>query len=110
MNNLFMLIFDYLNIFINKREIEHKISENLANNDEKTKNESKLDDEKVVEPNNKDLKTIIDNMAEYVVRNGSEFELNIKNRNEERFNFLNEDNLYYKYYKTKIIEIHNVSN
>lgn len=110
MNNLSMLIFDYLNIFINKREIEHKPSENLINNEEKTIHETKLDEEKVIEPDNEDLKTIIDNMAQYVVRNGSEFELNIKKRNEERFNFLNEDNLYYKYYKTKIIEIQNVRN
>ncbi len=47
-------------------------------------------------------------MAQYVVRNGTEFELNIKKRNEERFNFLNEENLYYKYYKSKIFEIENV--
>lgn len=64
-----------------------------------------LDEDKIVVPENEDLKVIIDNMAKYVVRNGPEFELNIKKRNEDRFNFLNEDNLYNKYYKSKIFEL-----
>ncbi len=64
-----------------------------------------LDEDKIIVPENEDLKVIIDNMAKYVVRNGPEFELNIKKRNEDRFNFLNEDNLYNKYYKSKIFEL-----
>jgi hypothetical protein len=95
-------------IFIVKRNDENKIIENIENKEEIAGKENKLEEDKIIEPDNEDLKTIIENMAQYVVRNGSEFELNIKKRNEERFNFLNEENLYYKYYKSKIFEIENV--
>jgi hypothetical protein len=48
------------------------------------------------------LKTMVDKMAEYVHRNGVEFEENIKKKNDERFDFLNEKNIYFKYYKNKL--------
>lgn len=48
-------------------------------------------------------------MAEFVVRNGIEFELNIKKKQDERFNFINDDHVYNKYYRNKIFEIERVN-
>ena len=48
---------------------------------------------------------MIDKLAEYVARNGIEFEENIRKKNDERFDFLQFDHKYYKYYKITIFKI-----
>lgn len=61
----------------------------------------------LVEPEEASVRQIIDSMAVYVNKNGMAFEMNIKKRNEERFNFLNEDHIYHNYYKSKIAQLQN---
>ncbi len=45
---------------------------------------------------------MIDKLAEYVSRNGIEFEENIKKKNDERFEFLNKGSLFNAYYRLQI--------
>jgi len=64
-----------------------------------------LDDLDKVEHPNGEIKIMIDKLAEYVARNGIEFEENIRKKNDERFNFLQVDHKFYKYYKITIIKL-----
>jgi hypothetical protein len=48
-----------------------------------------------------DLQPIIDKMAEYVARNGTDFENTVKNKNDVRFEFLNEGHVFFTYYTFK---------
>lgn len=50
----------------------------------------------------KDVKQIIDKLADYVARNGSEFEETIKAKNDFRFAFLNSDHEFNPYYKLQL--------
>ena len=45
---------------------------------------------------------MIEKLAEYVFRNGIEFEENIKKKNDDRFDFLNEGKSFNKYYRLQI--------
>ena len=50
-----------------------------------------------------EIKIIIEKLAQYVVKNGDEFEKTIKSRNENRFEFLNPGHKFHFYYvKTKL--------
>jgi hypothetical protein len=48
---------------------------------------------------------MIDKLAEYVSRNGIEFEENIKKKNDKRFEFLNKDCQFNVYYRLKIKQL-----
>ena len=61
----------------------------------------------VVEPR-PDLKPVIDRLAEYVAKNGNEFEDGIKEKKDPRFDFLNNWNVYHGYYlqkKNKAVQV-----
>lgn len=51
-----------------------------------------------------DIKTIIEKMASYVSKNGSDFESIVKSKGDQRFEFLNETHKFHPYYKAKIKE------
>lgn len=51
-----------------------------------------------------DIKLVIDKMASYVSKNGSDFESIVRSKGDQRFEFLNENHEYYGYYKSKIKE------
>ncbi len=93
----------------NEIKNENKSIQNDFSDKQETKSNDILNFEKlepkIIIPEDEILKTIIMNMAQYVARNGIEFESNIKKRNEERFSFLNEENIHYSFYKSKIKEI-----
>lgn len=48
-----------------------------------------------------DLKLVVDKLAEYVSRNGEDFEKQIGQKKDSRFDFLNSQNVYYPYYLFK---------
>ncbi|XP_076256359.1 protein suppressor of white apricot-like [Rhynchophorus ferrugineus] len=48
---------------------------------------------------------VIDKMADYVAKNGAQFEEIIKAKGDARFNFLNEGHEFYKYYRVKLGEL-----
>ena len=48
-----------------------------------------------------DLKSVVDKLAEYVSRNGEVFEKQIKQKNDPRFQFLIQSNIYHPYYLYK---------
>ncbi len=48
-----------------------------------------------------DLKPVVDKLAEYVARNGEEFEGQIRMKRDPRFDFLMSDHIYYPYYLYK---------
>lgn len=48
-----------------------------------------------------DIQPIIDKMADYVARNGPEFEFVVRRRRDERFRFLDVDHPHYAYYQHK---------
>ncbi|XP_030763854.1 splicing factor, suppressor of white-apricot homolog [Sitophilus oryzae] len=52
-----------------------------------------------------DAQVVIDKMADYVFKNGIQFEEIIKQKNDSRFDFLNETHEYYKYYRSKLNEL-----
>ena len=54
----------------------------------------------IVTPN-KDLESVIDRLAVYVVKNGEEFEDGIKEKKDARFDFLLPSNIYHPYYMEK---------
>ena len=64
--------------------------------------------EETIEQPTGEIKIMIDKMAEYVVRNGIEFESNIKKKQDVRFSFINDDDVYNKYYRNKIFKIEKV--
>jgi len=49
-----------------------------------------------------DVKPIIDKLAEYVARDGPEFEQSIRTKNDPRFGFLERDHIHYNYYQLKV--------
>jgi hypothetical protein len=63
----------------------------------------------VVPPPPPDIQPIIDKMADYVARNGPEFEIVVRRRNDTRFKFIEPDHPHYAYYMHKkntfIVEI-----
>lgn len=56
----------------------------------------------IIPPHN--LQPIIDTMAEYVARNGPEFEYVISKRNDPKFSFIDPTNPFYAYYQNKIAQ------
>jgi len=48
-----------------------------------------------------DMKLIIDKMADYVARNGPEFEIVVRRRNDERFRFVESNHPHHAYYVHK---------
>ncbi|XP_050311906.1 protein suppressor of white apricot [Anthonomus grandis grandis] len=52
-----------------------------------------------------EVQTVIDKMAEYVSKNGDQFEEIIKQKGDSRFDFLNGEHEFYKYYKAKLREL-----
>lgn len=66
------------------------------------------EDETMEEPIGK-LKIMIDKLAEYVHKNGIDFEVNLVKKNDERFEFLNENNKFNKYYRLKVKSFENVN-
>ncbi|ENN71879.1 hypothetical protein YQE_11494, partial [Dendroctonus ponderosae] len=54
-----------------------------------------------------DMQTVIDKMAEYVSKNGEQFEAIIKQKQDHRFVFLNNDHKYHRYYKSKLESLTN---
>ncbi|XP_064646531.1 splicing factor, suppressor of white-apricot homolog [Lineus longissimus] len=48
-----------------------------------------------------DLQPIIDKMAEYVARNGTDFESTVRNKRDMRFEFLTEGHVFFTYYTFK---------
>ncbi|RNA35658.1 RNA-binding 26 [Brachionus plicatilis] len=59
-------------------------------------------DQEVMEEPSGNQKIMIDKLVEYVFRNGPEFEENLRKKNDSRFDFLNSDHKFYRYYKFKI--------
>lgn len=59
---------------------------------------------KIETPDDSVLRTIIDKLAEYVAKNGKEFEKQIIEKKDERFDFLRENHKYHGYYCSKIKE------
>ena len=57
-----------------------------------------------------DVMLIIDKMADYVARNGPEFEIVVRRRNDERFRFVNDDHPHHTYYLHKKDAFLRVSN
>jgi len=57
-----------------------------------------------------DVMLIIDKMADYVARNGPEFEIVVRRRNDERFRFVDDDHPYHAYYLHKKDAFLRVSN
>ena len=49
----------------------------------------------------REMRPIIDKMAVYVVRNGADFELMMRKKNDERFRFLNTWHPHHSYYEYK---------
>lgn len=70
--------------------------QNESSNHSEPKN-SKIEQETIEEPSGNE-KILIDKLAEYVGRNGPEFEDNLHKKNDSRFDFLNPDHRFYKYY------------
>ncbi|XP_066919078.1 uncharacterized protein [Clytia hemisphaerica] len=63
-------------------------------------------DPPIVEPS-ADLQPVIERLAQYVAKNGDEFETGIREKKDPRFDFLNNWNVYHGYYlqrKTKALE------
>lgn len=58
--------------------------------------------ESIEEPEDETIKLLVEKMVEYVYKNGPEFEDNIRSKNDERFSFLNEDNKYFQYYRSRL--------
>ncbi|KAL1502721.1 hypothetical protein ABEB36_007825 [Hypothenemus hampei] len=56
-----------------------------------------------VPPSN--FQILIDKMAEYVFKNGDQFEEIIKQKGDSRFLFLNKDNEYFPYYRNKLDQL-----
>lgn len=52
-----------------------------------------------------DLKVVIDKLADYVSRNGTEFEECIRQKNDPRFTFLEITHPNHSYYKHKVKEL-----
>lgn len=52
-----------------------------------------------------DLKAVIDKLADYVYRNGTEFEKCITEKNDPRFSFLKPEDSYYGYYQQTLMQI-----
>ena len=55
-----------------------------------------------------DSRPIVDKMADYVARNGPEFEIIVRVKKDDRFQFLEEWHPYHKYYqrvKAKVIQV-----
>ena len=55
-----------------------------------------------------ELKSIIDKMAQYVVRNGPEFEMMMKSKKDQRFSFLEPRHQYNAYYEHQVTEFRRV--
>lgn len=49
-------------------------------------------------------------MAAYVARNGDEFEKIVRSKNDPRFTFLDDSNIYHPYYKKLMLEKRGVPN
>lgn len=47
------------------------------------------------------MRLIIDKMADYVARNGAEFEIVVRRRNDNRFRFVDPDHPHHAYYLHK---------
>ena len=71
---------------------------------------SKPVSEPAVVPPPPDVKLIIDKMADYVARNGPEFEIVVRRRNDERFRFVDADHPHHAYYLHKKDAFLRVSN
>lgn len=96
-------------VYATKPNSNKKISSFFFRNldDSSYQNESKnakIDSETIQEPSGNE-KIMIDKLAEYVGRNGPEFEDNLRKKNDSRFEFLNSDHRFYKYYKNQIENI-----
>ncbi|CAG9559007.1 unnamed protein product [Danaus chrysippus] len=74
--------------------------------DDNSKQASK--DNVLVPPN--DVHVVIDKMAAYVARNGDEFEKIVRSKNDPRFTFLEDSNIYHPYYKKLMLEKRGVPN
>lgn len=48
-----------------------------------------------------DIQPVIDRMAMYVAKNGIEFEIVVKSKNDKRFQFLYSDHVHFQYYDFK---------
>ena len=55
-----------------------------------------------------ELRSIIDKMAQYVVRNGPEFEMMMKSKKDDRFGFLESCHKYNRYYEQQVSEFRHV--
>ena len=49
----------------------------------------------------RDIRPIVDKMAKYVAKNGQEFEIIVRAKNDERFQFLNKTHELHQYYVIK---------
>uniref|UniRef100_A0A5S6Q3W4 SURP motif domain-containing protein n=1 Tax=Trichuris muris TaxID=70415 RepID=A0A5S6Q3W4_TRIMR len=88
-------------------------SENERKDDEQDAKEAVFDDASwsvdadnakhlVIVPPPPDLQPTIDRLAEYVARNGQEFENIVRMKRDPRFSFILPDSPYYSYYKAKV--------
>lgn len=64
-------------------------------------NDIETDQKQIEEPCGNE-KIMIDKLAEYVFRNGLEFEENLRQKNDSRFEFLNSDHKFNNYYKIQL--------
>ena len=66
-----------------------------------TSSETSMSHGKVIPPP-PDVKIYVDKLADYVARNGPAFEDKVRQREDNRFDFVKPDNLYYAYYKQRV--------
>ncbi|UJR25160.1 hypothetical protein I4U23_006518 [Adineta vaga] len=76
-------------------------SDDIKNEESSPRSESSSSSTTVIPPP-PDVKPIIDKLAEYVARNGKEFEQSIQIKNDPRFGFLERDHIHYNYYQLKV--------
>lgn len=86
-----------------KQEEETKIETKVDLIEEKiTIDEPKVEQELQIEEPSGNEKVVIDKLAEYVGRNGVEFEENLRKKNDARFEFLNDGHKFYAYYMSQV--------
>ncbi|CAF0718364.1 unnamed protein product [Brachionus calyciflorus] len=90
-------------INIEESLIEEKQQQQQDGKDVKENVENMIvENELVIEEPSGNEKIVIDKLAEYVSRNGVEFEENLRKKNDLRFEFLNKEHKFYNYYQLQV--------
>ena len=93
------LFWSFLFCYLKKSDEKHIFLTSRESTKEKKAAESTRESgPNPIAPPPPDIQPIIDRMAMYVAKNGQEFEMVVKSRNDTRFQFLNENHAYFPYY------------